>query len=167
MSALTTAPPRRTAAPAERSAPTAAVNTLITAAGCALGILPIGSLFTDNRWYLESIGAIILVAGPAALLRLRQSPRSIQLLPGLILLFFYVFGLYLHKGAFAGLVPGSGTGKQLHDLQRQTRDIIANGSTPLKSTAGLRLYVVSAVGILTALLGGSYLIWLLNRRRPT
>ena len=160
MSAPATAPPRPVAAPAERSAPTAAVNTLITAAGCALGILPVGSLFTDNRWYLESVGAIILVAGPAALLRLRQPPRSIQLLPGLILLFFYAFGLYLHKGAFAGLVPGSGTGKQLHDLQRQTRDIIANGSTPLKSTAGLRLYVVSSVGLLAALTD-----WLANVRR--
>jgi transglutaminase-like putative cysteine protease len=169
MSAPATAPPRPappagrsapTAAPAERSAPTAAVNTLITAAGCALGIMPVGSLFTDNRWYLESVGAIVLVAGPAALLRLRQPPRSIQLLPGLILLFFYVFGLYLHKGAFAGLVPGSGTGKQLHDLQRQTRDIIANGTTPLKSTAGLRLYVVSSVGVLAALTD-----WLANVRR--
>jgi transglutaminase-like putative cysteine protease len=169
MSAPATAPPRPappagrsapTPAPAERSAPTAAVNTLITAVGCALGIMPIGSLFTDNRWYLESVGAIVLVAGPAALLRLRQPPRAIQLLPGLILLFFYVFGLYLHKGAFAGLVPGSGTGKQLHDLQRQTRDIIANGTTPLKSTAGLRLYVVSSVGVLAALTD-----WLANVRR--
>jgi transglutaminase-like putative cysteine protease len=169
MSAPATAPPRPAAPagrsapatpPAEHSAPTAAVNTIITAAGCALGILPVGSLFTDNRWYLESVGAIILVAGPAALLRLRQAPRAIQLLPGLILLFFYVFGLYLHKGAFAGLVPGSGTGKQLHDLQRQTRDIITNGTTPLKSTAGLRLYVVSSVGVLAALTD-----WLANVRR--
>jgi transglutaminase-like putative cysteine protease len=141
-------------------APIAVVNTIVTAAGCALGILPIGALFTDNRWFMESLGAIILVAGPAVLLRLRRSPASAQLVPGLILLIVYAFVLYVNDGSIFGLIPSSETLHRLHDLQRQTRDIIVNGSTPLKSTAGLRLYVVPLVGLLTALTD-----WLANVRR--
>lgn len=148
-------------APAERrQLPIGVVNTLATAGGCALGVLPIGALFTDDRWFMEALGAIILVTAPAALLRLRSVPRSVQLLPGLGLLVVYTYLLYVHHGALGGVIPWRGNIEHLQDLQRQTRDIITNGSTPLRSTAGIRLYVIPCVGLLAALTD-----WLANVRR--
>ncbi|MGI8881813.1 MAG: transglutaminaseTgpA domain-containing protein [Jatrophihabitans sp.] len=127
------------------------VTTAASALGCILGALPIGTLFTDNRWFIESIGAILVVTVPAMLLRVRATPRASQLLPGLVLLVLYATALYLHHGSIAGLLPGSGTWQRLLDLHNETRSVITNGTTPLHSTAGIRLYVVPAVGLLAAL----------------
>lgn len=127
------------------------VTSAASALGCILGALPIGTLFTDNRWFIESIGAILIVTVPAMLLRVHATPRASQLLPGLVLLIIYTTALYLHHGSIAGVLPGSGTWQRLVDLHNDTSSVITNSTTPLHSTAGIRLYVVPAVGLLAAL----------------
>ncbi len=127
------------------------VTTAGSAVGSVLGALPIGTLFTDNRWFIESIGAILVVTVPAMVLRIRATPKAAHLLPGLVLLILYVTTLYLHRGSFGGVLPGSGTWQRIVDLHSDTNSVISNSTTPLHSTAGIRLYVVPAVGLLAAL----------------
>lgn len=143
-----------------REAPIAVLNTAVTAGGCALGILPVGALFSDNRWYMEALGAIILMAAPAAVLRWRRPPRALQLVPGAALVLLYVTTLYLHKGSLFGTLPGSGTVQRLRDLQAETRAVVRSEASPLASTAGLRLYLIPSAAALTALTD-----WLANVRR--
>jgi transglutaminase-like putative cysteine protease len=138
-----------------------AMLTLSVAGATILGIFPIGALFTDNRWFMESIGAIAVVCVPAAVLRYyRGRARTEDLLLGLVLLVLYTITLYLHRGSFLGFLPGSGTIQRIRDLQEENRELIRTSITPVRSTAGLRLYVIPAVGLVAALTD-----WLTNVRR--
>jgi hypothetical protein len=126
-------------------------RTLVVAGGTILCFAPMRTIFSDWAWLAQTIGAMICVLGPAALLRLRRGPRVVQLLPGLVLLFFYVNTIYLHHSAIGGVLPGPHTWHQLGVLRSQAAQQIRDSSSPLDSTPVLRLGVVPALALVGAI----------------
>ena len=126
-------------------------RTLVVAGGTVLCLAPMRTIFNDWTWLIQTVGAIVCVLGPAAVLRTRRGPRIAQLLPGLVLLVGYVTAVYLRHTAVFGVVPGPGTWHLLETMRAQAATQIRENSSPLASTAVLRLGVVPALALVAAL----------------
>ncbi len=152
-------PPPRVVSPARAED---ARRTLLVGLGALLGFAPLRAVFSDWSWMTESVGAVMIVIGPAAYLRLRRPPRALQLVPGLVALIFYTTALYLHDSATAVFIPTLDTWHQLGELGTQARTIINDSSTPLASTPALRVGVVPALAVAAALIDWTTVV----RRAP-
>ena len=161
MSATVTAPPageRSTPVPARPAAQSPnlayddARRTAIVAGGTILGLLPMLTVFSDVNWLVEVVGAIVLLIGPAALLRLRSGPRARQLLPGLVLVFFYAVALYLHASAYDGILPWRASWHVVVHLREQANRQVATSTAPMVSTRALRMQIVPGLALLAAVI---------------
>ena len=85
------------------------------------------------------------------LLRAHSSPRTAQLLPGLVVLVLYCTALYLGQAAIAGLVPGPQAWTELGNLRETAGQQIHDNVSPLRSTHALRAFVVPGLGLFVAL----------------
>ena len=126
-------------------------RTLVVGAGTILCFAPMRTIFSDWTWLVQTVGAVICVLGPAAFLRSRRAPRVAQLLPGLVLLVFYVTAVYLHASAIDGFIPGRDTWSALKTMRAEAAEQIRINSSPLDSTPVLRLGVVPALAIVAAI----------------
>ena len=70
--------------PPARPAPnlSATRRTLLALLASALGVVPLMSLFTDSGWLIDVWLAMLVVIGPAALLRLRRPASALDVWPG-------------------------------------------------------------------------------------
>ncbi len=127
-------------------------RTALVAGGTVLGLLPLRTVFDDTQWLLEAVGAVILVIGPAALLRLRRGPRAAQLLPGLALVLGYAVLLYLHASAIHGVLPWRESWHVLGQLRRQANSQVAENVAPMTSTRALRIQIVPGLALLAAVI---------------
>jgi transglutaminase-like putative cysteine protease len=126
-------------------------RTLVVGAGTVLCFAPMHTIFSDWTWLVQTVGAVICVLGPAAVLRSRRAPRVAQLVPGLVLLVFYVDAVYLHASSVAGFIPGRHTWSALAAIRAQAAEQIRINSSPLDSTPVLRLGVVPALALVAAI----------------
>ena len=111
-------------------------RTLWAYVACCLGILPLCALFTNRIWVGDVWIAMLVVVGPAALLRLRWAPRVWQTWVGLGALVLWLTARYLSRYAVCGVLPGRGS---WHDLQRYLDDLHQTTTTtaaPIHSTLG-------------------------------
>lgn len=127
-------------------------RTVLVAGGSLLGLLPLRTVFEDNQWLVEAIGAVVLLLAPAALLRLRRGPRAAQLLPGLALVVGYAVVLYLHTSAIHGILPGRESWHVLAQLRRQANSQVADNVAPMTSTRALRVQIVPGLALLAAVI---------------
>lgn len=125
-------------------------RTAVVGAGTVLCFAPMHTIFSDWAWLVQTVGAVICVLGPAGYLRSRRAPRVKQLLPGLILLVFYVTAVYLHASAIDGIIPGRHTWAELATMRGQAAEQIRINSSPLASTPALRLGVVPGLAVVAA-----------------
>lgn len=126
-------------------------RTLLVGAGTVLCFAPMRTIFSDWTWLVQTIGAVICVLGPAAILRSRRAPRLAQLVPGLVLLFFYLTAVYLHASAIGGFIPGRHTWSVLGAMRAEAAEQIRVNSSPLDSTPVLRLGVVPALALVAVI----------------
>lgn len=127
-------------------------RTVLVAGGSLLGLLPLRTVFQDNQWLVEAIGAVVLLIAPAALLRLRRGPRAAQLLPGLALVVAYAVVLYLHSSAIHGILPGRESWHVVAQLRRQANSQVADNVAPMTSTRALRIQIVPGLALLAAVI---------------
>lgn len=127
-------------------------RTALVAGGTVLGLLPLRTVFDDTQWLVEAVGAVILVIGPAAVLRLRRGPRAAQLLPGLALVVGYAVVLYLHSSAIHGVLPWRESWHVLGHLRRQANSQVAENVAPMTSTRALRIQIVPGLALLAAVI---------------
>src|SRR6476660_5103143 len=83
-----TPPPASTARPTPSSTTTysGTRRTLLALLASGLGVVPLMNLFTDSGWLIDVWLAMLVVVGPAALLRLRRPPGALDVWPGVVLL---------------------------------------------------------------------------------
>lgn len=145
--------PPRAAAPRPASAPDASSTrrTLLAVLACGLGAIPLKGLFVDYGWIVDAWLSMMIVIGPAVLLRLRRPPGALDIWPGVLLLIPWLTARFVPQHAIAGLIPTRAT---LHDLDSlmsslhtTTRDEVA----PIHSTVAVRLVVCALLGLLAAL----------------
>ena len=137
-------------------------RTLVVAAGTVLCFAPMRTIFNDWTWLTQTLGAMVCVLGPAAVLRTRNGPRIAQLLPGLVLLVGYITAVYLRHTALYGIIPGPGTWHALETMRAEAATEIRVSSSPLASTPVLRLGVVPALALVAAIVDGYAVV----RRAP-
>ena len=126
-------------------------RTLWAYAACCLGILPLCAMFTNRIWVGDVWIAMLVVVGPAALLRVRWAPRVWQTWVGLGALVLWLTARYLSRYAVWGVLPGRGS---WHDLQRYLDDLHQTTSTtaaPIHSTLAVTLVLCAVTGLMAAL----------------
>ncbi len=135
--------------PATRYIQTGARRTLIGLVGSALAVLPLLQILTDGAWVLDAWTAMAVAILPAAALRLRQPPRAVHLLPGVLLVILLLTMRYVPDNAVGGVLPLHGAWSDIAALSNQVGDTIRNGTAPLVSTPAIRM-VLSAQLVLLA-----------------
>jgi transglutaminase-like putative cysteine protease len=127
-------------------------RTALALAASALGALPLVQLLSDRGWIVDVWLTMLVVLGPALLLRLTRPPGALQIWPGIALLVPWLTVRFVPQHAFAGIVPTFGTwhdvGRLMDDLHQTTRD----ESAPVHSTVAIRLSLCLMLGLLTALI---------------
>lgn len=127
-------------------------RTLLALLASALGMVPLKGLFSDYGWLIDAWLTMLVVVGPAALLRLRRPPSALDIWPGIILLVPWLTLRYVHQHAWAGFIPTTRTWHDLSllmtDLHHTTRDEVA----PVHTTIAVRLVICALLGLLAALI---------------
>ncbi len=150
--ARTTQPPG--ARPPARSTPdfSATRRTLLALLASALGVVPLMSLFTDSGWLIDVWLAMLVVVGPAALLRLRRPASALDVWPGVVLLIPWLTLRFVPHHAWGGLIPTRATSHDvsllMDNLHHTTRDEVA----PVHSTIAIRLVLCALLALLAALI---------------
>jgi transglutaminase-like putative cysteine protease len=124
-------------------------RTVAALLASALSVLPLSQTFTDWAWLPPVWIAMLLAIGPAALLRTRWAPRSIHLLPGLVLALLYLTVRFVPDHAWGGIVPLRGAWLDVAAMNRDFHDTIRDSSAPLQSTEPVRM-VLAALLVLLA-----------------
>ncbi len=140
--------------PPARPAPnlSATRRTLLALLASALGVVPLMSLFTDSGWLIDVWLAMLVVIGPAALLRLRRPASALDVWPGVVLLIPWLTLRFVPQHAWAGLIPTRATSHDvsllMDNLHQTTRDEVA----PVHSTVAIRLVLCALLALLAALI---------------
>jgi transglutaminase-like putative cysteine protease len=124
-------------------------RTMAGLVASALSVLPLSETFTDWAWLPPVWIGMLLAIGPAALLRIRWAPRTIHLLPGLVLALLYLTVRFVPDHAWGGVVPLRGAWLDVAAMNSAFHDTIRDSSAPLQSTEPVRM-VLAALLVLLA-----------------
>jgi transglutaminase-like putative cysteine protease len=116
-------------------------QSLRVLAGSALGVLPLLQLLTDTNWLVQAWICMAIVITPAALLRLRWKANIAQLLPGLVLVTFYMTRVYVPQHTWGWLFPTRGSWADISALSTQLGNTVTDSVAPLTSTPAIRLFL--------------------------
>jgi len=127
-------------------------RTLLALLACALGAFPLKALLSDLRWLGEAWLAMLVVIGPAALLRLRRAPSALDIWPGIVLLIPWLTLIYVPHHAWAGFIPTKATFSDVGDLMDSLHRTTSDEVAPIHSTVAVRLVLSALLGLLAALI---------------
>lgn len=127
-------------------------RTLLALLACALGAVPLKALFSDTRWLGEAWLAMVVVVGPAALLRLRRAPSALDIWPGIVLLIPWLTRIYVPAHAWHGFLPSKTTFTDIGDLMDSLHHTTSDEVAPIHSTVAVRLVLSALLGLLAALI---------------
>ncbi|MGN6609186.1 MAG: transglutaminaseTgpA domain-containing protein, partial [Jatrophihabitans sp.] len=144
-------PPRRPAPAAPHAARSAAPPTLLAVVACALGAVSLKALFRDLGWLVEVWATLVVVIGPALLLRLRREAAPWHIWPGLVLLVPWLTVLFVPQHAIGQCIPTSDTWHDVTGLLADLHRTSNNEVAPIQSTRAVRLVLCAMLGLLAAL----------------
>jgi transglutaminase-like putative cysteine protease len=154
---MTATLPRPTpSAPAE-SRPAAEVErsgtrrTLLALLASALGATPLRAILTDSGWLIDVWLTMIVVIGPAALLRRRRPPNALDIWPGIVLMIPWLTLLFVKQHAWLGIIPSGHTWRDVGQLMDNLHRTTNNSVAPIHSTLAVRLVLCALLGLLAAL----------------
>jgi transglutaminase-like putative cysteine protease len=127
-------------------------RTLLALLACALGAFPLKALLSDTRWLGDAWLAMVVVVGPAALLRLRRAPSALDVWPGIVLLVPLLTRIYVPHHAWAGFIPTKATFSDVGDLMDSLHRTTSDEVAPIHSTVAVRLVLSALLGLLAALI---------------
>ncbi len=126
-------------------------RTVLALIACCLGVVPLKALFTDFGWIIDVWLAMLVVTGPAILLRLRRPAGALDIWPGVMLLGLWLTLRFVPEHAWLHVIPIRATmhdlGTLMDSLHHTTRDEVA----PVQSTPAVRLVLCALLGLLAAL----------------
>ena len=139
-----------------RSTPALVAATDTVAGGMFLTTFPLKSIFTDWHWLTVSVFCSLPYLIVVCAFRYRGTARWWHSLIGLAASVLMLLWVFVPRHLYYGVLPTSGTGRDLGDLIDQARQIMQSEHAPLFSSTPLRLLVAAAlVGLvcLTDVLG--------------
>jgi len=122
-------------------------RTIRTMAATILGLLPLAELFTDVRWLVDVVAAIVVVGGAASAARYWQRPRVWHTWFGLALLVPWLTLRFASAHAFAGFVPTGATLTDVSHLMNQVRDTTSNGVAPVPTDRAITFVLAAIAGL--------------------
>lgn len=126
-------------------------RTLIALLASGLGILPLQSLFSDSGWLIDVWLTMIVVIGPAALIRLRREPGALDVWPGIVLLVPWLTLRFVHEHAVAGFLPTVTTREDVSALMTDLHQTTSHEVAPIHTTVAVELVLCTLLGLLAAL----------------
>ncbi|MGI8760611.1 MAG: transglutaminase TgpA family protein [Jatrophihabitantaceae bacterium] len=117
----------------------------------ALAAVPLCQMFVDRGWLVDVWITMLVVVGPALLIRLRRAPGAFQIWPGIVLLVPWLSARFVPQHALFGFLPTAGT---MHDLGRLMQDLhhtTQDGVAPVQTTVAVRLALCAVLGLFAAL----------------
>jgi transglutaminase-like putative cysteine protease len=130
---------------------TAVRRTAQALLACALGVFPLGQVLSDRGWLIDVWLTMLVVIGPALVLRRTRAPGALQVWPGIALLVPWLTLRFLPHHAFAGVIPTLGTWRDIAPLMDDLHHTTHNETAPVHSTVAVRLALCVLLGLLTAL----------------
>jgi len=129
-----------------------AARTMYALLATCLGIVPLASLMRESQWLFDAWLALLIVIGPAALMRLRWRASALQIWVGIVLLVPYLTLRFVHQHAIAGFIPGPGTWHDVHELLIRLHHTTASGVAPVHTTNAIRLVLCAILPLIAALI---------------
>jgi hypothetical protein len=151
-------PAQRSARPPGKPARTSTTSfsgtrrTLLALLASGLGVVPLMNLFTDSGWLIDVWLAMLVVIGPAALLRLRRPPGALDVWPGVVLLIPWLTLRFVPVHAWGGLVPTRATAHDVSILMDSLHHTTRDEAAPVHSTVAIRLVLCALLALLAALI---------------
>lgn len=126
-------------------------RTLFALFATALGVFPLNELFTDRGWLIDVWLAMIIVVGPAAILRRTRAPAAWQIWIGVALLVPWLTVNYIRDHAVLGFIPLGGAWHEVGHLMTNLHRTTSNEAAPLHTTVAIRLALCTLLGLVAAL----------------
>lgn len=148
-------PPQPAAPPARRSSPAPqhdVSRTWLALLASGLGILPLDALFRDSGWLWDAWLTMLIVVGPAAVLRRTRAASALQIWLGVVLLIPWLTLRFVHQHALAGVLPGPGTWHDIHLLFVSLHHTTTSEVAPVHTTVAVRFVVSLLFGLVAALI---------------
>ena len=120
--------------------------TLAAALAVALACAALRPVYEDLGWLLPVLGAIVAVAGAAALARLGAAPRALQPVAGLLALGAYAALVFAAPTLAYGVLPTSDTLRSLASTARAGLVDVEQLAAPVPTSSGLVLLAVLGAG---------------------
>jgi transglutaminase-like putative cysteine protease len=121
---------------------TAAVATVLS----SIGLYPLYSMDGPGAWFTPGAAAVIIVAGTGVLTRLYRVPAVVALLTSVVVMLFYLTGLYAATEAYAGLIPTPESMLRLGQIFEQGWLIANRYAAPVPVHPGIALMTVAGIG---------------------
>ncbi len=147
----TTSAPRPASAPPARVPSSDFLRTVRVLAACALGIMPLASLFRDNAWLTNGWTTMLVVLGPVAVVRLWRPASSLQVWGGLGLGVLWLTAHFVPDHALGGVIPWSGTWTDVQHLFDDLHRTTSTGVAPVHTTAATNFTLCAVLALLVAL----------------
>jgi transglutaminase-like putative cysteine protease len=127
-------------------------RTALAMLASGLGVVALKGLFTDWGWLLDAWITMLVVLGPAYLLRLRRPPGALDIWPGIVLMVPWLTARFVPDHAWGHLIPNTTTWHDvshlINGLHKTTHDDVA----PIHTTVAVRLVICALLGLLAALI---------------
>jgi transglutaminase-like putative cysteine protease len=127
-------------------------RTVVTLVASMLGATPLKGLLVDSGWLIDVWLTMIVVIGPAVVLRYWRQPSALDIWPGIVLLVPWLTLRFVPHHAWGGLIP---TGRTMHDvslLMDSLHHTTSSEVAPIHSTMAIRLVLCALLGLLGALI---------------
>jgi hypothetical protein len=108
-------------------------------------------MFTDTGWLIDIWLTMLVVIGPAALLRARRPASAGQTWLGVLLLLPWLTVTFLREHAVLGFIPLGGTWHDVGAAMSSLHHTTANGVAPIHTTVAVRLALCALLGLIAAL----------------
>ena len=127
-------------------------RTLYALLASALGVFPLNELFTDRGWMIDAWLAMIVVVGPAAILRRTRLASAGQIWIGVVLLIPWLTVNFVRAHALLGFIPSAGAWHEVGHLMTNLHRTTTHGVAPVHSTVAIRLALCALFGLIAALI---------------
>jgi transglutaminase-like putative cysteine protease len=126
-------------------------RTMLALLATALGVFPLNELFVDRGWMIDVWLAMLVVVGPAALLRRTRPASAGQIWIGVALLVPWLTLNFVRAHAVLGFLPFAGAWHDVGHLMTNLHRTTAHGVAPVHTTVAIRLALCALLGLIAAL----------------
>ncbi len=127
-------------------------RTLLALLASGIGVLPLCELLSDRAWLIDVWVSMLVVIGPAAILRRGRPPSAAQIWLGVVLLVPWLTARFVPQHAVLGIIPLRGTWHDVGHLLTALHRTTSEQAAPVHSTVAIRLALCALLALVAALI---------------